>query len=157
MSNPGHSSDRGSELGGNTNTTSTYYPPPPPGPPPAQSYNSDQTKPLSQSLPLQQQQHEQPYQQSVPQHAPQHEQQYNQVNQTQQHHSQPPHLGPQPHLGQQQQQQQPYFPPPPAQHDEKQSHLHHDQQQSQGSCSIPAYNPANPVFAPPPTSAAASG
>ncbi|KJK74946.1 hypothetical protein H634G_09780 [Metarhizium anisopliae BRIP 53293] len=150
------------ELSGNT-----YYPPPPPGPPPSQQGPPEQQQQQQQHLqqPLAQQYQPHPQQQPDQQqyfppppgpadekqsHVQQQQQQPyfpppppapHAVDETQSHHHQ------QPQQQHQQQHQQPSFPPPPpASADDKQSH-----HQQQSAYAIPAYNPANPAFAPPPT------
>ncbi|KAM0262564.1 hypothetical protein ACHAQJ_001609 [Trichoderma viride] len=140
-----------------------YFPPPPPGPPPSQQQQpySDFPPPPQQSESQSHQPHD-PYQQRQQYHQPldqkpgqaQHQQtsqqqfppppplpQY-QPQQHQQQQYQPQDLSQQQHGQQQQQQQhQAYNPQAPQ-----------PQQQQTSSYSIPAYNPANPVFAPPPPS-----
>ncbi|KAL7920637.1 hypothetical protein ACQKWADRAFT_156035 [Trichoderma austrokoningii] len=122
-----------------------YFPPPPPGPPPQQSY------PTFPPPPQQQQQQQQQLYPSFPSPPQQPEPQS----------PQPPH-DPQQHqqTGQQQ------FPPPPPQQQQQHNlqqqnqtynpQTYQPQQQQTSAYSIPAYNPASPVFAPPPSNEPAS-
>ncbi|UKZ55959.1 hypothetical protein TrVGV298_009783 [Trichoderma virens] len=138
--------------------TSQYFPPPPPGPPPPQQ---QQQQPYPQFPPPPQQQESQSYQ-------PHNAHQENQQQQYQQQAQQP---------GQAQSPQttQQHFPPPPPgppptqqyQPQQQQYQPQHDFSQQQGqqqtynppaqlpqqtsNYSIPAYNPANPTFAQPPS------
>ncbi|KAL7929759.1 hypothetical protein V8C35DRAFT_175503 [Trichoderma chlorosporum] len=149
--------------------TSQYFPPPPPGPPPSQQ--QQQQQPYPQFSPPPQQQQSQSYQ---PQDAHQQQdhhlagQQSGQAQPqltSQQHFPLPPHGPP---LAQgyqpQQQQHQQYQPQQQQQQYQHQQDLSQQQGQQQtynnpqaqppqqtSNYSIPAYNPANPVFAPPPS------
>ncbi|KAG8411908.1 hypothetical protein J3458_015202 [Metarhizium acridum] len=167
MSSNEKPSEGAAELSGNT-----YYPPPPPGPPPSQQGQPEQQQQHFQQPPAAQQYRPHPQQQPDQQqyfHSPpasadekqSHQQQQHQQYQHHQQYQQQPYFPPPPpapadekesqqqQQHQQQHQQQPSFPPPPpASADEKQSH-----HQQQSAHAIPAYNPANPVFAPPPTTA----
>ncbi|UKZ89621.1 uncharacterized protein TrAFT101_004665 [Trichoderma asperellum] len=143
-----------------------YFPPPPPGPPPPQQQQSQQPYPTFPPPP-QQQQH-QPYptfppppqqpgsQSPQPPHDP--HQQHQQTEQQQQFPPPPPLPQHPPHQEQQQQQQHPDF---SQQHNQQQQNQTYNPQtyqpqpqpQQPSAYSIPAYNPANPVFAPPPSNA----
>ncbi|QUC21764.1 uncharacterized protein UV8b_06007 [Ustilaginoidea virens] len=108
----------------------SYYPPPPPGPPPAQAH--------SQTQPSTQQQHHTDQQSSILQ-------------------SQQQPNPPQEHDSSRLQSQNPYLPRPQDKPStSQQQQQQHQQQQQQQQYSIPAYNPANPVFAPPPAQSGAS-
>ncbi|KKP02830.1 hypothetical protein THAR02_05060 [Trichoderma harzianum] len=141
--------------------TEQHFPPPPPGPPPPQQQQQSypQFAPPPQQAELQSYQPQDAHQQDQHQQHQQHQQQDHQP--TEQQHFPPPPPGPPPPQSyqpqqQQQQQQQQYQPP----QDFSQQHGQQQQpynpqaqvpQQQASSYSIPAYNPANPVFAPPPS------
>ncbi|KAM0480188.1 hypothetical protein ACHAPX_004013 [Trichoderma viride] len=133
-----------------------YFPPPPPGPPPQQQQQQPYPTFAPPPQSHQEQQQQQQQQQTHPNFPPPPQQSGSQS-------PQPPHDPLQHHqqTGQQQ------FPPPPPQQHQDFSQQHNQQQQNQtynpqtyqpqqqqtSAYSIPAYNPANPVFAPPPSNA----
>ncbi|KAL6877655.1 hypothetical protein HDV57DRAFT_500176 [Trichoderma longibrachiatum] len=131
-----------------------YFPPPPPGPPPA---STQQQQPYPQFPPPPQQPEPQSHQAQDPSHQAEFQQQQHEQAQplptSQQQHFPPPPPGPPPP-----QQQQPQYQP---QHQPSQQQQQQQQQQpaqpqppiQAANYAIPAYDPANPVFAPPPSNA----
>ncbi|KAL6864631.1 hypothetical protein J3F83DRAFT_761950 [Trichoderma novae-zelandiae] len=124
-----------------------YVPPPPPGPPPG---STQQQQPYPQFPPPPQQPESQSHQTPDPYH-----QTENQKPQEQHEQAQPQHTGQQQHLPppppgppppqQQQPPHQPQYQPPLQQQQPPQAQPPHET----SSYAIPAYDPANPVFAPP--------
>ncbi|KAL7943635.1 hypothetical protein V8C42DRAFT_98334 [Trichoderma barbatum] len=148
-----------------------YFPPPPSGPPPSQQQQQPQDHqkqeqeqtiqhfpPPPLGAPPPQQPESQFYQPHDPHQQNQQQQQQQQGHQpadqqTSQQHFPPPPLGPPPSQHYQPPQQQ-YQPPQDfsQQHGQQQTYTPQAQPPHQTSnYSIPAYNPANPVFAPPPS------
>ncbi|KAL7815847.1 hypothetical protein V8C26DRAFT_107408 [Trichoderma gracile] len=114
-----------------------YFPPPPPGPPPV---STQQQQPYPQFPPPPQQPEAQSHQAQESHHQ-------NEKQQQQQQHEQ---------VQPEQTSQQQHFPPPPPGPPPSQQQQSQYQPQSQpphqaSNYAIPAYDPANPVFAPPPS------